>query len=126
MYDQVMGTFNPVIAFYKPLDLLVYLRGNSLSNERFQRIFRDTDTRPHDDKSYTRADKAVDVDARRPEKEDRYNSRTCSDSISHRIRKHRHHHFRVDLRSQLPVKKTEPKLHRYGQHKDEHRYCLKI
>ena len=111
MNDQIMRSYNAVVFFYKSFNLIIYLRIDCFTDQRFQRIFCNADSCPHYNKGNSDSDHSVNVPARNSKNDKRKDRRACCDHISHRIRKHCHHHFRIYLLAKPLVEQTKPQFH---------------
>ena len=60
--DQIMGSLDAIIFFHKMLDLLVDFRIHRLADQRLQRVFRDPDSCPHDNKRNANTHDPVYID----------------------------------------------------------------
>ena len=91
MYDQVMAAKDPLIPFHELRDPVIFFRFGSFSDQRFQCISCDPDTRPHDYKRDSKPYDAVRVDPGQPKEQDRCDRRRSGDHIPHGVRRSSHH-----------------------------------
>ena len=126
MYDQVMGSYDPVIFFHIFFNFLIDFRIYCLADQRFQRVFRNRKSCPHYDQCHAQAHEGINIYTSQAIDDQRQNRCRCRNHVSHGIGKYRHHHLGLNFLPQFPVKYTQPQLHPNRQQQDCNRNCLKM
>ena len=109
----------PVIpGFYFFFDFFVKSRINGGADQRFQGIFGNADSGPHDKAGYHQSYNAVYVYMKETENQEGDNGGGSGDYISHSIGGSSQHDLRVDAVSKLLIKGTKPQLDADGENQD--------
>ena len=123
--NQIMGSYNSFIGSNLFHDLRIQIRIRSLPDQRFQCIFCNGNTGPHNEYRHNKSCDCVDIN--RKEMADQYRSDRCArrDHVAHGIRRRCQHHLRLNAVSQFSVEKRHPQLYTNREHQNQKRNHLK-
>ena len=123
--NQIMGSYNSFIGSNLFHDPCIQIRIRALPDQRFQCIFCNGNTGPHNEYRHNKSCDCVDIN--RKEMADQCRSDRCArrDHVTHGIRRRCQHHLRLNAVSQFSVEKRHPQLYTNREHQNQKRNHLK-